>query len=87
MVRVSLVVVVAVAVAIAVVVSGFAGCIEAASPPAALDRITASSTDKFLYDSHGRVRLFHGVNGVHKAAPWWPDWLLNETLVNTICRN
>lgn len=71
--------------AVAVVVATLAaGPQMAAAAPSPLPAITASSHDSFMHDTAGRVRLFHGVNGVHKAAPWYPGWLLNETLVEEL---
>eukprot|EP00756_Hemistasia_phaeocysticola_P023153 Hpha_TRINITY_DN15873_c1_g6::TRINITY_DN15873_c1_g6_i1::g.189793::m.189793/K05991/E3.2.1.123; endoglycosylceramidase len=49
-----------------------------------LDAIRTSENSPHFYDSHGRVRIFHGCNGVHKGEPWYPGWLLNETLVQEI---
>ena len=37
--------------------------------------ISASSQDPFLYDSSGRVRIFHGLNAIKKGYPWYPKWL------------
>lgn len=49
-----------------------------------LDAIHTSATSRHFYDEYGRVRIFHGCNGVHKGAPWYPQWLLNESLVADI---
>ena len=42
-----------------------------------VDRI--SVRDKWLIDSDGRVRIFHGINSVQKSFPWYDERLLNET--------
>jgi endoglycosylceramidase len=44
-----------------------------------LERIRASASDAFLYDSSGRVRVFHGMNAQTKDAPWYPLWMLHNT--------
>eukprot|EP00756_Hemistasia_phaeocysticola_P023144 Hpha_TRINITY_DN15873_c1_g2::TRINITY_DN15873_c1_g2_i1::g.189773::m.189773/K05991/E3.2.1.123; endoglycosylceramidase len=49
-----------------------------------LDGIHTSDKTPHFYDNHGRVRIFHGINGVNKGFPWYPTWLLNETLVQEI---
>ena len=37
-----------------------------------LDRIHTSEGDgQWFLDSYGRVRIFHGVNAVGKAFPWY----------------
>jgi endoglycosylceramidase len=38
---------------------------------------SSSATDKFIYDSDGRVSLFHGENFVQKGFPWYPEVLLD----------
>ena len=43
--------------------------------------ITASNTTHYLYDSLGRVRLFHGVNIVEKQFPWYDVSLLKYDVV------
>ncbi|EGD73240.1 hypothetical protein PTSG_04956 [Salpingoeca rosetta] len=43
--------------------------------------ITASGEDALLRDEQGRVRVFHGVNHVQKAFPWYPPILLNTTYI------
>eukprot|EP01065_Artemidia_motanka_P031517 TRINITY_DN378_c0_g1_i1.p1 TRINITY_DN378_c0_g1~~TRINITY_DN378_c0_g1_i1.p1 ORF type:complete len:496 (+),score=181.11 TRINITY_DN378_c0_g1_i1:63-1490(+) len=59
------------------------GSLAAADRPQ-LDAIRTDAKTPHFYDQHGRVRIFHGVNGVHKGFPWYPDWLLNETLVKEL---
>ncbi len=46
--------------------------------------IRASATDRYLYDSLGRVRLFQGVNYVTKYYPWYDPVLLNTTVVQSL---
>jgi len=38
---------------------------------------SSSATDKFIYDSDGRVTIFHGENFVQKGFPWYPEVLLD----------
>ena len=40
--------------------------------------------DKWYIDDQYRVRLFHGINTVQKAFPWYPD---NTGAVNDHCRD
>ena len=49
-----------------------AGCSGASA------HFSTSATDKFIYDDHGRVSLFHGANIVMKGYPWYPQFLLNK---------
>ena len=39
---------------------------------------------KYFYDNAGRVRLFHGINQVNKGYPWYPDKMLNDTLLEQL---
>ena len=37
-------------------------------------------------DEFNRVRLFHGVNSVRKAFPWYYEYLLNDTRLDDLQR-
>lgn len=50
----------------------------------ALPPIHGSGTDSQLYDAAGRMRVFHGVAAVNKGPPWYPEWLLNDTIVDAL---
>ena len=39
---------------------------------------------KYFYDNAGRVRLFHGINQVKKGYPWYPDKMLNDTILEQL---
>ncbi|XP_064646711.1 endoglycoceramidase-like [Lineus longissimus] len=56
------------------------GCVRNNAVPTAstpLGRISVRG--KWLVDSDGRVRVFHGWNSVLKSPPWYDDNILNET--------
>eukprot|EP00055_Hartaetosiga_balthica_P013711 m.71469 g.71469 ORF g.71469 m.71469 type:complete len:487 (+) comp8350_c0_seq1:211-1671(+) len=46
-----------------------------------MDWIHGSSFKAQLYDEHGRERMFHGVNHVHKEFPWFSPILRNESYI------
>lgn len=61
-----------------------APCAFAVARGDAQSYIRSDANDAFFYDDSGRVRIFHGVNGVQKGFPWYPYWLFNTTLVDEI---
>jgi hypothetical protein len=49
--------------------------------------VRASSSNRYLYDSVGRVRLFQGINMVTKNFPWYDPSLLDEATVADLAAN
>lgn len=41
------------------------------TPPIQLNYIKTSATDPYFHDEHNRIRIFHGINRMHKAFPWY----------------
>jgi hypothetical protein len=39
------------------------------------------TTNPFIIDGARRIRLYHGMNFVKKAYPWYPETLLNSAYV------
>ena len=38
----------------------------------------------WFYDTEGRVVIFHGVNSVHKAFPWYADYLYDDARLDDL---
>lgn len=38
-----------------------------------------SVRDRWMVDSYGRVRIFHGFNSVYKSFPWYDQQIMNQT--------
>ena len=39
-------------------------------------------TEHHFLDEHNRVRIFHGINTVYKAFPWYPSYMHEEKYDN-----
>ena len=46
--------------------------------------IQVDPDNHWFYDTEGRVVLFHGVNSVYKAFPWYFDYLFNDTRLDDL---
>lgn len=50
------------------------------------EKIKVDARGHWFVDEFNRVRLFHGVNSVRKAFPWYYEYLLNDTRLDDLQR-